>query len=384
MTPIRAAALFASLLLVPDLGRACTFCDGSIRTRQTLRLYYSQARLVVHGQLKNPRFDPATDNGTTDLHVTAVLKDPARLGRAIITIPRYLPVIGDTPSDYLLFCSVVEGKLEPTYGVSAPPAVVEYLKASALLDDADPVKKLGFYFKHLDSSDSTIASDAFLEFARAPDADILKAEGQFDAAKVRKLIADPATPVERLGVFSFLLGICGKTEDAAFLGELVKAMPLPERNAAAFGGLLAGYILIEPKNGWAFAASVLADDRRGYSERLSAIGTVRFFQATRAAESKADVLKCCAALLPHGDLADQAIEDLRRWGYWDLTSDVLAQYGKPTHAAPIVKRSIVRYALTCPTDEAKQFIADLRQSEPKLVGDVEEMLKRFAPVPTGK
>ena len=49
-------------------------------------------------------------------------------------------------------------------------------------------------------------------------------------------------------------------------------------------------------------------------------------------------------------LADQAIEDLRRWGYWDLTTDVLAQYSKPTHAAPIVRRSIVRYALR-PGDE---------------------------------
>src|SRR6185436_899238 len=111
----------------------------------------------------------------------------------------------------------------------------------------------------------------------------------------------------------------------------------------------------------------------------SALSTVRFFQATRAAECKAEVMKCCAALLPHGDLADQAVEDLRRWGYWDLTKDVLAQFGKPTHAAPIVKRGIVRYALSCPNDEAKAFIATVRQADPKLVRDVEEMLARFAP-----
>ena len=381
MTPLRVAALLAVVLLVPRPAPGCTFCDGSIRSRQTLRLYFSQAKLVVYGQLKNPRFDPATDNGSTDLHVASVLKDDsARKGRTVLTLPRYLPVIGDTPPDYLLFCTAVDGNLDPTFGVSAPPGVAEYLKTAATLTDTDPVKKLGFYFKHLDSSDATIAGDAFLEFARAADAEILKAAATFDAAKVRKLIADPNTPVERLGVFAFLLGICGKAEDAAFLGAMVKANPLSDRGSAAFGGLLAGYILLNPKDGWTFTAAVLADEKRGYSERLSAIGTVRFFQATRAAEYKAEVLRCCAALLPHGDLADQAIEDLRRWGYWDLTKDVLAQFGKPTHAAPIVKRSIVRYALTCPKDEAKQFIAALRQSDPKLVGDVEEMLRRFAPV----
>ena len=140
-------------------------------------------------------------------------------------------------------------------------------------------------------------------------------------------------------------------------------------------------MLLAPKEGWAFTAGVLGDAKRAYSVRLSTIATVRFFQATHAKECKAEVLRCCAALLPHGDLADQAIEDLRRWGYWDLTADVLAQFCKPTHAAPIVRRSIVRYALCCPNDEAKQFIAAVKQTDPKLVRDVQDMLELFAPVP---
>jgi hypothetical protein len=115
--------------------------------------------------------------------------------------------------------------------------------------------------------------------------------------------------------------------------------------------------------------------------RLSTINTVRLFQAMRGADCKPAVLKCCAALLPQGDLADQAIEDLRRWGYWDLTADVFAQFGKPTHSAPIVKRCIVRYALSCPTADAKKFVAAVRQSDPKLVAAVEEQLKLFAPIP---
>jgi hypothetical protein len=376
----RLAAALTAILLAASPAVACTFCGSDLRSRQTLRMHYTSAKAVLYGQLKNPRVDPKTDAGATDFHATAAFKDdPARGGKTVLVIPQYLPVIGNTPSEYVIFCGVSDGKLDTTFGVPATPAVVEYLKAVAKLDDADPVAKLGYFFKHLDSPDADVAADAFFEFARAADADILKAAKQLDPAKARKLLADPNTPAERLGVFAFLLGVSGGPADAAFLAGMLNENPLTERSASAFGGLLAGYVLLAPKDGWAFTHVVLGDAKRAYSVRLSAIGTVRFFQATRGNESKAEVLKCCAALLPHGDLADQAIEDLRRWGYWDLTTDVLAQFGKPTHDAPIVRRCIVRYALCCPADEAKRFVAAVRQTDPKLVRDVEETLEAFAP-----
>ena len=383
--PAARAAAVAAVLILADAAAACTFCDGSLRSRQTLRLHHAGAKVVLAGQLRNPKFDTATNGGTTDFVVTAVLKDhPARANRAVLTLPKYLPVVGDTPPDYLIFCDVANGALDATYGLSAPAAVVEYVKAAHAADDPDPAKRLGFFFRHLDHANPTISADAFLEFARAADGDILKAAAGFDRAKVRRLIADPATPADRLGVFAFLLGVCGTADDAAFLAAMLTPNPPADRASAAFGGLLAGYILLKPADGWAFAARVLADERRGYAERLSTISTVRFFQATRPAESKAAVLRCCAALVPCGDLADQAVEDLRRWGYWELTADVLAQFGKATHSAPIVRRSIVRYAITCPTDEARRFVAALRQTDPRLVGDVEDQIRRFEQVPAPK
>jgi hypothetical protein len=377
---LRFAAAILAFIAAALPADACTFCDGSFRTKQTLRMHFAQAKAVLHGQLKNPRFD-RDDNSYTDLHVSNILKDdPARGGQMVITIPQYLPVIGNTPSDFVLFCDVAKGKLDPVFGVPAPRAALDYLNAAAKLDDADPAAKLAFFFKHLDSTDATIAADAFYEFARAADSDILKAARQINPAKVRRLIADANTPPERLGVFAFLLGVSGGPADAAFLARMLSENPLPERSASAFGGLLAGLILLAPNDGWPLAANVLADSKRPYSVRLSAIGTVRFLQSTRGADSKAEVLKCCAALLPHGDLADQAIEDLRRWEYWDLTTDVLAQFGKPTHAAPIVRRAILRYALCAPGDESKRFVAAVRQSDPRLVKSVEEMLELYKPV----
>jgi len=374
------ALLAALLVAVP--AEACSFCASSLQTRLTLREHFAQARVVVHGKLANPKLDPATDNGTTELHLETILKtEPALAGLKMLILPRYLPVIGDTPRDHVIFGSVKNGVIDPTHGVPATPAMVAYLKSTATLDPKDSAARLAFFFRHLDANDEGVASDAFVEFARAPDTEIFAAAKHFDPAKLRRLISNPATPVERIGVLAFVLGTCGTRDDAAFLGGLVKQEPLPERTSPALGGLLAGYILLAPRDGWDHAVSVLGNDKRPYADRLSVMGTVRFFQASRPKETRDSVLRCCAALLPHGDLADQAIEDLRRWGWWDLTPQVLAQWGEPTHSAPIVKRSLVRYALSCATPEAKEFVAAIRKTDAKLVDSVAESLAAFETIP---
>ena len=374
-----AAALV--LGLVPAPAPACTFCGDNVRAKPTLRMQYAQSKAVLHGKLANPRFDPKTDEGFTDLHLTAALKDdPTRGNQNVVVLRSYLPVVGDTPGEYLVFCAVRGGKLEPTAGVPAPAAVVEYLKGAVKLPENDATVRLAYYFPHLSSADAVIAADAFVEFARASDADIAKAAKRFSPAALQKLIADEKTPPERLGVFAFLLGVCGGPADATFLEKMLKQQPLSDRAQDAFGGLLAGYVLLDAKGGWALTAAVLANTKLPYSVRLSSLGTVRFFQASRGAACKAEVLKCCAALLPDGDFADQAVEDLRRWGWWDLSAEIFVQFAKPTHAAPIVKRGIVRYALSCPDADAKKFLAAVRQSDPKLVAAVEEMLKLYEPV----
>ena len=123
---------------------------------------------------------------------------------------------------------------------------------------------------------------------------------------------------------------------------------------------------------------MLADAKRPYSVRLSAIGTVRFLQATRGDECKAEVLKCCAALLPHGDLADQAIEDLRRWGYWDLTTDVLAQFAsRRTPRRSSAARSSAMLS-AAPGDEAEAVRRGREADRPQARPQRGRMLELYA------
>src|SRR5262249_46284785 len=145
--------------------------------------------------------------------------------------------------------------------------------------------------------------------------------------------------------------------------------------AGALGGLLSGYIQLRPREGWELALAILRDSRRPFTERLAVLGMLRFYHGWKPEETRREILRGLEALLPQSDLADLAVEDLRRWQLWDLTGEVLALYGKKDFDAPIQRRALVRYALSCPRAEANRFVAQLRKQDPDLVKDVEEALQ---------
>jgi hypothetical protein len=97
------------------------------------------------------------------------------------------------------------------------------------------------------------------------------------------------------------------------------------------------------------------------------------------------VVAAVCQLLDQGDIADLAIEDLRKWKVWDVADRVIDLWGKKSHDIPIIRRSIVRYALSCPVDctKAAVFLKNLRQKDPDLVKDAEEILKLDSPPPAG-
>ncbi len=358
------------VLAVTSPALACSLCGDAFTRRQTLRQQYADAKYVLHGQLKNPKPNADGIGGTTEFHVVTTLKtDPAAAVPKIVLLKQYIPVIADTPTDYLVFCNAAEGKFDPYLAVSFNADAKAYLEAAAKLDVKDAPALLGFYFQHLESKDEAIARDAFTEFARAADTQIQSAASRYDRGKLRAWIADPKVPEERLGVYALMLGLSGTGDDAAWLAQQL-ASPRTERITVNLGGLLAGLTLLDSTRGWPMIQSLLADTDVNISEKLSVVGTLRYFQATRPTECRKEILAGCKALLA-GDLADIAIDDLRRWGWWDLTADVLKMF--ETAKSPLMKRGIVRYALSCP--DAKEFVAKVRANDAKLVEKVEASLK---------
>jgi hypothetical protein len=367
-----ALVVAASLALPPCPALACSLCS-MIQSQPTLRQELEDAKLVLLGTTSNPRAN-GDGTGMTDFAVRKVLADRDRwLGdRRAVVLNR---VVLDTDiNTYVVFGNIRDGKLDAYRGLPVrSPALLTYLEGAQALKGTDRTKALLYYFRFVDHEDKDIASDAFLEFARSTDQEVGAVARHLPADRLRKLLQDPKTPVERLSLYAFLLGATGGDQDAALLHRMI-TQPTA-RTANALDGLLCGYISLRPREGWDLVVALLSDRKRGFNERFSVSRTLKFFQAWKPEETKAQVLRGWAVMLQDGDLCDLAVEDLRRAKAWDLTAHVLAQYGKPTHAAPIIRRGIVRYALSCPLPEARQFVEQVRRTDGETVRELEEALQ---------
>ncbi len=369
--------LLMILLFTAENSRACSICGGNFGQSRTYREDSRLVKVILVGKLANPRIQG--DQGFTDVNIEHVVQNDAAIaGKKQITLPRYVPIDPKNPPRYLFLGDMRNGNLDILRGIPIQGlGILDYLKGSLKLDDKDRSKILLYHFKYLDSKEPDVAMDAFLEFAKATDQEINQVAGQLAPEKLRKLLNDPATSADRLGLLAYLLGACGNKEDAALLSAMIAKND--DRSAGAMTGLLAGLIELNPDEGWKLIDRMLQDPKRPYGEKLSAISTIRFCEVCKPKDRKR-ILRAYSMVIQDGDLADMAIEDLRRWQWWDLTGTILAQYGKKSHSAPLIKRCIVRYAMCCPEKDSESFVQARRLLELDVVKIVEEGLQRDKPV----
>jgi hypothetical protein len=367
------AFLFASflLLVLPCPAPACSLCGGYAAKRFGFVSEYWQAHAVLCGRLANPKLDGSSGTGTTELHVDKMLRpDPRLKGVSPVILPRYLTVLN--PKDPPRMIVLLDEKLFAYGGRDYTPALANFLVESEAVKGKPRVQALTFFAKYLDHTDHVVAEEAFLEFAKATDKEVLEAAGQLKPDLFRKLLKDPKLEPERLSLFAFLLGATGNPADVDYLASLLRKPD--ERTAQALEGVLSGYVLRRPKEGWAWIHATLEDSRRSFVVRWGTVRGLRFLYSARPELYRDQVLHATALMITSGDLADVAIGDLQKWQLWNHTKLILAQYGKPSHSAPIVRNALVRYALLCPQPEARQFVEQLRKRDPKLVRELEEDL----------
>ncbi len=362
------------VLLLPCPALACDLCNGASR-RISLAQEYEQAQVVVYGHIANPKLDIKTGGGTTEFHFDKIVKDDAAFPRQqMIVLSRYLPILDakETPR-YVMFYRLPAKSLEPYTGRQiASPAVLEFIAELQKHRKNDAVKALVFAAKHLDHADANIAEEAFLAFAQADNKVIVETAKQLAPASVRQLLKTPDLEPEKLSMYAYLLGSCGKAEDADQLRKLLKRSS--PRNYKAYEGILAGYITIQPKAGWAYAHDLLKNEKN-FLLRYAALRAMRFFYNTHPEECAAEVMKGMETAIAHADVADIAIQDLSKWKRWEHTKLIVACYDKSSHKSPIVKSSIVRYALACPQPEARTLVERVRRQNPELLKYLEEEMK---------
>ena len=282
--------------------------------------------------------------------------DPAITGKKQLDLGRYLPVSDPkNPPHFLVFCDVNKDKIDAYRGVPIRSAEgLDYVKKALALDPNDPAGNLDFYFRYLENPDKEIALRRLPGVRAGQRPADRPGLGQAVGREAARLDQRPA---DAAGTGQPVRLPAGRLRRRR--GRRLPGGPAQRRrrtDGQRLDGYLGGYIHLRPRDGWEKALAVLRDGRKPLPMRLAVVRTVRMYHGWRPKESRDHVLKCLEAMIAQGELADIAIEDLRRWKMWDRTPDILALYGKKGFDAPIMERAIVRYALSCGDEAAKKFV----------------------------
>lgn len=385
-------------------ARACPFCSTQ---GQTLSGEVSQADFIVLGTMTNAKRDlNDLSKGTTELTIDTVVKPhPYLAGKTHLTIPRFI----DAPTDkskFLVFCSLYNrptefpastvassmilgnfdfAQLDAYRGepVPADSQLAEYLKGAIAVRDKSTPEKLRFFFQYLDAQELVIGTDALMEFGNTDYKDVRVVAKDLPAKRILDWLKDANTPPSRYGLYGLLLGHCGKPTDAATVRALLD--DTARVYSSGLDGILAGYVLLDPKAGWEYVTGILADPKKEFPIRYAGLKVLRFFKEYRPDVIPPEqVLDAMKLLVAQSDMADLPIEDLRKWKQWELAPVVLKYGQQDSHKKiPIVRRAILRFALSIPGENAAAaaFIAQARKDDPERVQFVEQMLKDEQPRP---
>jgi hypothetical protein len=385
MTPrwLVPALTFAGFILTTGPAPACPFCSP---TGTTLTGEIAQADFILFGTLTNAQRDPndptAFNKGTTEMAIELVIKSHDLVkGKKSITIPRYVPPDGKNYK-YLIFFNLFNGQLDPYRGEAVPAEskLPEYLKGALEVRQKETTARLEYFFKYLEDPDIVVSSDAYSEFGYADYKDVKEVAPKLPAETLLKWLKDPNTRGSRLGLYGLLLGHCGKPADAKIIRSLLDDK---ERSyTSGLDGVVAGYIMLDPKGGWDYLMSLIKDKTRDFPVKYAALKTVRYFWEYRPdVIPHAQVLEAMKILIDDPDIADMPIEDLRKWKVWDLTPLVLGYAGKESHSTtPIIMRAILKYAIVASWADAKNvaaadYVKAAREKNAKQVQFAEEILK---------
>jgi hypothetical protein len=391
MSPSRflAAAATLALLFFASSALPCPLCPPA---GQTLTEEVKQSHLAIFGATSNAKHDPNEfGKGTTDIDIDVVVKDHEFLkGKKKITLPRFIPPDPKNKIKHLIFCEIYKGELDPYRGIEVPAdsKLAEYLMGALAVKDKEMPVRLQYFFKHLDTPDWSISGDAFQEISKADYKDVRTATEKMDPDHVLKVLKDPGTSAVRFGLLGMVLGHCGKADKHA--KPLKEFIDDPEvKKATGLDGLLVGLVLLDPKTGAEYVNGLLKDKKEDFLVRYAALRALRFFWEFRDdVLSKAIVAQAIKPLLDQPDIVDLAIEDLRKWQQWELGAQLIALFDKPTHDAPIIQRSIIKFALSAPAENkaCAAFLTRMRADEmqSERVKDLEQLLELEKPRPAAK
>jgi hypothetical protein len=359
--------------------QACPFCDPS--NDKTLVNQFGDAQIVLFGHFENAKLSSTgLDQGISDFVIERVYKDHDMIkGKKKIPLNHY---VKDSKLKFMVFCDIYKGKIDAYKGTQLvnDSEMIRYVEGIMKNKEKSQPERLLYAFDFLNSPESEVSLDAYREFARADYRDYKDIAKKLPADTIAGWLKDPKTSSSRYGLYASLLGHCGNAEHAKLLMSMISD---PEkRKSSGLHGLMASYAMLEPEKGWTFLKDLVEDKKQPFLVRYSGLQTIRFLYESRPdvvakdeAAAKKEIINGVLGVLNVSDMADFAVEDLRKWKRWECCDRVIGLFGQKNYTAPVIRKSILRYALQCPTDAATRFVKEQQARDAEWVNDTRELLE---------
>lgn len=335
--------LFIAAAGVPAAGvlQACPFCDAPDVTLSQ-QLQQSDVAVLVQWVDGKPLDRETGFPGSTTYEVIDLLHDSSGTLKkgGQIQIERYRA--GQAGNLFVMLGSFTT-QIEWGSPIEVTETSYNYMK-QAPTSEATKDERLTYFIRFLEFPDRLVGDDAYAEFAGAPYKDVVGVKEHMSREKLRQWIADPATPVSRLGLYGLMLGLCGNAEDAEFLKERILAPSQDFR--IGIEGIMAGYILMAGEPALDLLdQEKLKDKSEPFSEHVAVMQALRFLWTDGGGRIPPERLRKSMRLLLDSDVADLAINDLTRWEDWDVASELAERYYSKAYDVSFIKRNIIRFMM---------------------------------------
>jgi len=240
-------------------------------------------------------------------------------------------------------------------------------------------ERLAFFEDYLQAEESLLRADAFDEFARA-DYDTLKAiKDKIDRPRLLEWIKDPEVTRSHRRLYFTMLGVCGTEEDVKLLeGMLLSGN---ENDWQALDALVACYLTLNGEKGMSLIEEqFLKKKDLDYVPLFAVIMALRFQGEQADIIPRSRIVEAMRLVLERSDLADLVITDLARWKDWE-SKDRLAQlFREVEEEAFFIRMAVVKYMRVCPLPEAKQYLKEFNEIDPKVVARASSAWPGLTPV----
>lgn len=257
--------------------------------------------------------------------------------------------------------------------------------------DAPRTVMLAYLAKHFDSTDETVADDAFRYFEWLFEIkDIPEIRTQLSTEQLRKLLTNSDTPPMRMGLYALLLGYAGDETDI----PLLKEISLRPGKAPWEGGirdsdwLFEGYLLLAGEQGLeVLEEAKLRDNACPDFERYAMMDALQFMAEHGQGRFTMDRLRQSMRIVLNRSEPDSStIHHLAKLQDWSVSDRLVELYGTAGYDSFSMKASIVWFLksmdATQPKDSTEQLpehvitarkhLKTLREKDPVILKRLEK------------